>query len=64
VDLDSLNPGSVLALVGRDELTKEEYMRGGQEQTTLNHFYEKLLKLKNMMKTEVRKWTGEGSGAI
>ncbi|MDD4477289.1 MAG: HD domain-containing protein [Patescibacteria group bacterium] len=33
--------------------TKEEYMKGGQ--TTLNHFYEKLLLLKERMNTETAK---------
>ena len=32
------------AVLPRENLTKEEYKRG--EQTTINHFYEKLLKLK------------------
>jgi uncharacterized protein len=30
----------------RNELTKEQYMAGGQQATTINHFYEKLLKIK------------------
>lgn len=37
----------------RTELTKEQYMKK-EEQTTINHFHEKLLKLKKLMKTEVR----------
>lgn len=36
----------------RTELTKEQYMKK-EEQTTINHFHEKLLKLKLLMKTEV-----------
>ncbi|GIL44203.1 hypothetical protein Vafri_1622 [Volvox africanus] len=35
----------------RDGLSKEQYMAGGAQVTTINHFYEKLLKLKGMMKT-------------
>ncbi|CAM8930723.1 unnamed protein product [Rhodiola kirilowii] len=34
----------------RTDLTKEGYMKK-EEQTTVNHFHEKLLKLKDMMKT-------------
>lgn len=36
----------------RTELTKEQYIKK-EEQTTINHFHEKLLKLKKLMKTEV-----------
>lgn len=36
----------------RSDLTKQEYMKK-DEQTTVNHFHEKLLKLKNLMKTKV-----------
>ncbi|XP_010498075.1 PREDICTED: uncharacterized protein LOC104775840 [Camelina sativa] len=35
----------------RTELTKEQYVKK-EEQTTINHFHEKLLKLKQLMKTE------------
>ncbi|CAN8292898.1 unnamed protein product [Cochlearia groenlandica] len=35
----------------RTELTKEQYMKR-EEQTTINHFHEKLFKLKKLMKTE------------
>jgi HD superfamily phosphodiesterase len=30
----------------REGLTKEQYMQGADKATTINHFYEKLLKLK------------------
>ena len=36
----------------RDSLTAEEYGRGGAEQTTINHFYEKLLRLQDLMRTD------------
>jgi len=36
----------------RETLTKEEYMDKNVEQTTMNHFPEKLLKLQGMMKTD------------
>ena len=36
----------------RSGLSKEQYMKK-DEQTTVNHFHEKLLKLKDMMKTKV-----------
>ncbi|POO01968.1 Ribonuclease Y [Trema orientale] len=35
----------------RSDLSKEQYMKK-DEQTTVNHFHEKLLKLKDMMKTQ------------
>jgi hypothetical protein len=37
----------------RSDLSKEQYMKK-DEQTTVNHFYEKLLKLKDLMKTKVK----------
>lgn len=36
----------------RSDLSKENYMNK-EEQTTVNHFHEKLLKLKDLMKTKV-----------
>ncbi|KAK4746862.1 hypothetical protein SAY87_025899 [Trapa incisa] len=39
------------AILPRLELSKEQYMKN-MEQTTVNHFHEKLLKLKDLMKTE------------
>lgn len=40
------------AVPPREGLTKEQYMAGAAQATTINHFYEKLLKLKDLMKTE------------
>lgn len=37
----------------RINLSKEEYMSKHAKSTTINHFHEKLVKLKNMMKTKV-----------
>ncbi|KXZ42981.1 hypothetical protein GPECTOR_108g176 [Gonium pectorale] len=39
------------AVPPRVGLSKEAYMTGGDKTTTINHFYEKLLKLKGLMKT-------------
>eukprot|EP01023_Acetabularia_acetabulum_P056697 TRINITY_DN6584_c0_g1_i2.p3 TRINITY_DN6584_c0_g1~~TRINITY_DN6584_c0_g1_i2.p3 ORF type:complete len:146 (-),score=22.30 TRINITY_DN6584_c0_g1_i2:169-606(-) len=36
----------------RENLSKEEYMNTTTKQTTINHFYEKLLNLKSLMKTQ------------
>ncbi|CAJ2655642.1 unnamed protein product [Trifolium pratense] len=46
------------AILPRTELSKEQYMNK-QEQTTINHFHEKLLKLKDMMKTKAGKSRAE-----
>lgn len=40
------------AIKPRSDVSKEQYMKK-EEQTTVNHFHEKLLKLKDLMKTEV-----------
>jgi uncharacterized protein len=40
------------AIHPRSDLSKEQYMKK-EEQTTVNHFHEKLLKLKDLMKTKV-----------
>lgn len=37
----------------RQSLSKEKYMNKDEKQTTVNHFHEKLFKLKDLMKTEV-----------
>ncbi|XP_060193922.1 uncharacterized protein LOC132623207 [Lycium barbarum] len=42
----------------RSDLSKENYMNK-EEQTTVNHFHEKLLKLKDLMKTEAGKERAE-----
>ncbi|KAF9678669.1 hypothetical protein SADUNF_Sadunf07G0059100 [Salix dunnii] len=39
------------AISPRPDLSKEQYMKK-EEQTTVNHFHEKLLKLKDLMKTK------------
>ncbi|CAI5700880.1 hypothetical protein KXD40_005796 [Peronospora effusa] len=38
-----------------DRMTKEQYMDPNRPSTTINHFYEKLLKLRGMMKTKAGK---------
>lgn len=40
------------AIQPRSDLSKDQYMKK-EEQTTVNHFHEKLLKLKDLMKTKV-----------
>ncbi|KAA6425400.1 MAG: hypothetical protein FRX49_04893 [Trebouxia sp. A1-2] len=40
------------AIQPRNNLTKAAYMDSSQKPTTINHFYEKLLKLQGMMKTD------------
>ncbi|XXG60354.1 hypothetical protein AAC387_Pa04g2282 [Persea americana] len=39
------------AIQPRLTLSKEDYMKKDEKQTTVNHFHEKLLKLKDLMKT-------------
>lgn len=41
-------------------MTKEEYMKQEGKKTGVNHFYEKLLKLKDLMKTEAGRRRAEG----
>ncbi|XP_062205546.1 uncharacterized protein LOC133907508 [Phragmites australis] len=42
-------------ILPRNNLSKEKYMSKGEKQTSINHFHEKLFKLKDMMKTEAGK---------
>lgn len=42
----------------REEMTREEYRKG--KSTVINHFYEKLLKLKNLLNTESAKLLAAG----
>nr|XP_017231314.1 PREDICTED: uncharacterized protein YpgQ isoform X2 [Daucus carota subsp. sativus] len=42
------------SIQARSDLSKEQYVKK-DEQTTVNHFHEKLLKLKDLMKTEAGK---------
>nr|XP_023897884.1 uncharacterized protein LOC112009784 [Quercus suber] len=46
------------AIQPRSDLSKEQYMKK-DEQTTVNHFHEKLLKLKDLMKTKAGKKRAE-----
>ncbi|KAK3157827.1 hypothetical protein QOZ80_2AG0128630 [Eleusine coracana subsp. coracana] len=46
-------------ILPRDNLSKEIYMSKGEKQTSINHFHEKLFKLKDMMKTESGKRRAE-----
>ncbi|WOL10742.1 hypothetical protein Cni_G19501 [Canna indica] len=43
----------------RQDLTKEKYMMKDEKQTTVNHFHEKLFKLKDLMKTKAGKRRAE-----
>ncbi|CAH9071109.1 unnamed protein product [Cuscuta europaea] len=45
-------------ILPRSDLSKENYMNK-DEQTTINHFHEKLLKLKDLMKTQAGKRRAE-----
>uniref|UniRef100_A0A0E0R0L5 HD domain-containing protein n=1 Tax=Oryza rufipogon TaxID=4529 RepID=A0A0E0R0L5_ORYRU len=46
-------------ILPRDNLSKEKYMSKDEKQTSINHFHEKLFKLKDMMKTEAGKKRAE-----
>eukprot|EP00466_Bigelowiella_natans_P016672 jgi/Bigna1/76801/fgenesh1_pg.44_\ len=41
-------------------ITKEQYMKKGRNEPTINHFYEKLLKLKTKMKSKSGRQVAEG----
>ncbi|KAJ3682296.1 hypothetical protein LUZ60_014869 [Juncus effusus] len=43
----------------RKSLSKEKYMNKDEKQTSINHFHEKLFKLKDLMKTEAGKRRAE-----
>jgi uncharacterized protein len=45
-------------------MTREEYTRAGRQQTTLNHFHEKLLLLKDKMKTAAGRRIAEQRHAV
>ncbi|CAN6310709.1 unnamed protein product [Urochloa humidicola] len=46
-------------ILPRDNLSKEKYMSKEEKQTSINHFHEKLFRLKDMMKTEAGKRRAE-----
>lgn len=46
-------------ILPRDSLSKEKYMSKEEKRTSINHFHEKLFKLKDMMKTEAGKRRAE-----
>ncbi|CAN6318069.1 unnamed protein product [Urochloa humidicola] len=46
-------------ILPRDNLSKEKYMSKEEKQTSINHFHEKLFKLKDKMKTEAGKRRAE-----
>lgn len=46
-------------ILPRVSLSKEKYMSKEEKQTSINHFHEKLFKLKDMMKTEAGKRRAE-----
>ncbi|KAF8062694.1 ypgQ [Scenedesmus sp. PABB004] len=52
------------ALPPRVGLTKAQYMAGGQQATTINHFYEKLLTIKGLMKTAAGRRVAEARHAV
>lgn len=46
-------------LLPRQELSKQKYMDKNEEQSSINHFHEKLFKLKDLMKTKAGKRRAE-----
>lgn len=42
-----------------ENITKEQYLANDKENTSINHFFDKLLKLKSLMKTETGKQIAE-----
>uniref|UniRef100_A0A1D1Z7W2 Uncharacterized protein ypgQ n=1 Tax=Anthurium amnicola TaxID=1678845 RepID=A0A1D1Z7W2_9ARAE len=53
------NPLHDPAILPRTVLSKETYMNKDEKQTSINHFYEKLLKLKDLMKTKAGRQRAE-----
>ncbi|MQL84584.1 hypothetical protein Taro_017091 [Colocasia esculenta] len=53
------NPLHDPATLPRTGLSRETYMKKDEKQTSINHFHEKLLKLKDLMKTKAGKRRAE-----
>uniref|UniRef100_A0AAV1TA72 HD/PDEase domain-containing protein n=1 Tax=Peronospora matthiolae TaxID=2874970 RepID=A0AAV1TA72_9STRA len=54
-DADRLDAIGAIGIARCFTMTKEQYMDPKRPNTTINHFYEKLLKLRGMMKTDAGK---------
>ena len=53
------SPMHVPGVAPREGLTREAYVAGGGVDTTVNHFHEKLLKLRGLMKTDAARRRAE-----